>query len=163
MLQSAYLVIDPQTQELVDTLVVPWSFSDAAALKDMTKAYILIALRDSRAEAFYECEKWKQIYLKDLSQVPKTIGKVWAEYFKYCKEFEGLTLANRIPKTEKKIIARPASDLPLWSTLVTCERCKQRVRLGVYNTKHADGKCKNKKRWYTLADLERLKLGLPLF
>ena len=160
MLQSAYLVVDPQTNKLESTLVVPWSFSDDAALKDKTKAYILIALRDSRAEGLRECEKWKQIYLEDPSQAPTTLGKVWTEYFKYCKE------SQMVPKVKREIKPKftktSTEDLPLWSTIVTCERCKRMVRLGVYNTKHADGKCKNKKKWFTKADLERIKQGLPI-
>ena len=162
MLQSAYLVVDPQTKQLEYTLVVPWSFSDQAALKDKTKAYILIAIRDSRAEGLYEATKWKAIYLEDPSQVPTTIGKVWTEYFKYCKEFKDVPKVKRVPKSERPVISRPPEDLPLWSTIVTCERCKQRVRLGIYNTKHSEGKCKNKKRWFTKADLERIKQGLPI-
>ena len=162
MLQSAYLVVDPQTKQLEYTLVVPWSFSDASALKDKTKGYILISIRDSRPEGLYECERWKQIYLEDPSQVPNTLGKVWTEYFRYCRQFKEVPVTKRLPKTEKPIIARPPAEQPLWTTFVTCARCKQRVRLGLYNDRHADGKCKNKKRWFTLADLERIKQGLPI-
>jgi hypothetical protein len=160
MLNSAYLVVDPQTKQLEYTLVVPWSFSDEAALKDKTKAYILIALRDSRAEGLLECEKWKQIYLEDPSQAPTTIGTVWKEYFKYCKEFQTLPKVKR--EIKPKFTKTSTENLPLWSTIVTCERCKRMVRLGVYNTKHADGKCKNKKKWFTKEDLARLAQGLDI-
>ena len=96
--------------------------------------YWLVAIRETSKECLSETKR-QQLNWQLMSKLPMTVREVWKNYFDHCR---GRQMVIQSSTKQRKYNLFGRDNDPLWTEKRQCPRCKKKLRLGIFLTKHGE-------------------------